>query len=105
METTTRPNFFQRIFGRRTPAQVEKPVTLADAPKPLPGTLLTLDLPPNDPLVAYFSSQPGVVEIDKLNLDSPALRDLNKQGVKMVIPLVNQGELLGLMNLGSRLSD
>lgn len=105
METTTRPNFFQRILGRGTPAEVEKPVPLPDAPKPLPGTLLTLDLPPNDPLVAYFSSQPGVVELDKLNLDSPALRDLNSQGVKMVIPLVNQGELLGLMNLGSRLSD
>jgi serine phosphatase RsbU (regulator of sigma subunit)/anti-sigma regulatory factor (Ser/Thr protein kinase) len=40
-----------------------------------------------------------------LNLDSPALRDLQAQGVKLVIPLVNQGELLGLMNLGPRLSD
>ncbi len=110
METTPKPNLWQRIFGggktglgtesRSVPAS-----STADAPKPLPGTLLTLDLPPNDPLVAYFQSTPGVVELDKLNLDSPALRDLNKQGVKLVIPLVNQGELLGLMNLGNRLSD
>lgn len=105
METTsTKPNFWQRIFGGKTPER-EKPAALPDAPKPLPGTLLTLDLPPNDPLVAYFQSTPGVVELDKLTLDSPALRDLNKQGVKLVIPLVNQGELLGLMNLGNRLSD
>lgn len=105
METTNqRPNFWQRLFGRGA-APIEKPVALPDAPKPLPGTLLTLDLPPNDPLVAYFSSQPGVVEVDKLNLESSALRDLQAQGVKLVIPLVNQGELLGLMNLGQRLSD
>ncbi len=105
METTTKPNFIQRLFGGGKTTQPDKPVALPDAPRPLPGTLLTLDLPPNDPLVAYFSSQPGVVDVDKLNLDSPALRDLTKQGVKMVIPLVNQGELLGLMNLGNRLSD
>lgn len=105
METTTKPNFIQRLFGGAKATGQDKPAPLPDAPRPLPGTLLTLDLPPNDPLVAYFSSQPGVVDVDKLNLDSPALRDLNKQGVKMVIPLVNQGELLGLMNLGNRLSD
>lgn len=104
METTTKPNLWQRLFGGKT-VPTEKPVVVSDAPKPLPGTLVTLDLPPNDPLVAYFSTTPGVVELDKLNLDSPALRDLNKQGVRMVIPLVNQGELLGLLNLGSRLSD
>ncbi len=106
METTsTKPSLWQRLLGGGKPAEAEKPIPLPDAPKPLPGTLLTLDLSPNDPLVAFFQSTPGVVELDKLNLDSPALRDLNKQGVKLVIPLVNQGELLGVINLGSRLSD
>lgn len=105
METTTRPTLWQRLFGRSTPTETTRPVALPEASQPLPGTLLTLDLPPNDPLVAYFASMPGVVELDKLNLDSPTLRELRKQGVKIVIPLVNQGELLGLMNLGSRLSD
>lgn len=107
METTTstKPSLWQRLLGGGRAAEAKKPAPVPDAPKPLPGTLLTLDLPPNDPLVAYFQSTPGVVELDKLNLDSPALRDLNKQGVKLVIPLVNQGELLGLMNLGNRLSD
>ncbi len=104
MEMTPKPNFWQRLFGGARSAQAER-VVLPEAPKPLPGTLLTLDLPPNDPLVAYFSGQPGVVEIDKLNLDSPSLHELKQQGVKLVIPLVNQGELLGLLNLGNRLSD
>jgi serine phosphatase RsbU (regulator of sigma subunit)/anti-sigma regulatory factor (Ser/Thr protein kinase) len=104
METTPKPGIWQRLFGGGRTAQVDR-VSLPDAPRPLPGTLVTLDLPPNDPLVAYFSTQPGVVEIDNLNLDSPSLRDLHKQGVKLVVPLVNQGELLGLLNLGNRLSD
>jgi serine phosphatase RsbU (regulator of sigma subunit)/anti-sigma regulatory factor (Ser/Thr protein kinase) len=104
METINKPNFFQRLFGGKGTEAV-KPEPVSDAPTPLPGTLLTLDLPPNDPLVAYFSTTPGVVELDKLNLDSPALRDLKDQGVRLVVPLVNQGELLGLINLGSRLSD
>jgi serine phosphatase RsbU (regulator of sigma subunit)/anti-sigma regulatory factor (Ser/Thr protein kinase) len=64
-----------------------------------------IDIAPNDPIVAYFLSAPGAVEIDKLHLDSPALRVLKEAGVKMAIPLVSQGELVGLLNLGPRLSE
>lgn len=63
-----------------------------------------VDIAPNDPIVAYLLSAPGTVEIDKLNLDSPALRALKEAGVQMVVPLVGQGELVGLLNLGPRLS-
>lgn len=110
METIAKPSLWQRIFGggKKRMETESGSVSISnapDAPVPLPGTLLTLDLPPNDPLIAYFATQPGVVELDKLNLDSPALRELKNQGVRLVIPLINQGELLGLMNLGNRLSD
>ena len=64
-----------------------------------------IDIVPNDPIVAYFLSAPGAVEIDKLHLDSPALRALKEAGVKMAVPLVSQGELVGLLNLGPRLSE
>src|SRR5579872_4212905 len=64
-----------------------------------------LDIAPNDPLTAYFLSAPGAVEIGKLHMDSPALKVLQAAGVKMVIPLVSQGELVGLLNLGPRLSE
>src|SRR5437764_11732910 len=64
-----------------------------------------IDIAPNDPIVAYFLSAPGAVEIDKLNLDSPALRALKEAGVQVAIPLVSQGELVGLLNLGPRLSE
>src|SRR6266478_4553422 len=64
-----------------------------------------LDIAPNDPIVAYFLSSPGPVEVDKLHLDSPALQALKVAGVKLTIPLVSQGELVGLLNLGPRLSE
>jgi serine phosphatase RsbU (regulator of sigma subunit)/anti-sigma regulatory factor (Ser/Thr protein kinase) len=64
-----------------------------------------MDIAPNDPIVAYFLSAPGAIEVDKLHLDSPALRAMKDAGVKLAIPLVSQGELVGLLNLGPRLSE
>lgn len=93
----------QRIFGRE---KVEPEVpSVAPAPRAQVDALRTLDLPPNDPLVAYFQNVPGVVDISTLNLDSPALRELKKENVRLVVPLVSQGELLGVIHLGPRLSE
>jgi serine phosphatase RsbU (regulator of sigma subunit)/anti-sigma regulatory factor (Ser/Thr protein kinase) len=64
-----------------------------------------VDIPPNDPIVAYFQSAPGAVDLDGLDLDSPALEELRAAGVRLAVPLVSQGELVGLLNLGPRLSD
>ena len=64
-----------------------------------------MDIAPNDPIVAYFLSSPGAIEIDKLHLASPALQAMKDAGVKLAIPLVSQGELVGLLNLGPRLSE
>ncbi len=64
-----------------------------------------VEIAPNDPIVAYFLSAPGVVEIDKLHLDSPTLRALKAAKVKLAIPLISQGELIGVLNLGQRLSE
>ena len=46
-------------------------------------------------------ARPGAVDIDALELDSPALDALREAGVKLVVPLVSQGELIGLLNLGA----
>jgi serine phosphatase RsbU (regulator of sigma subunit)/anti-sigma regulatory factor (Ser/Thr protein kinase) len=64
-----------------------------------------MDIAPNDPIVAYFLSDPGAIEVDKLHLDSPALLAMKAAGVKLAVPLVSQGELVGLLNLGPRLSE
>ncbi|HEX8731583.1 MAG TPA: SpoIIE family protein phosphatase [Ktedonobacterales bacterium] len=63
-----------------------------------------VDIAPDDPLVAYFLDTPGAVELDRLRLDSPALTALKAAGVAIAIPLVSQGELVGVLNLGPRLS-
>jgi serine phosphatase RsbU (regulator of sigma subunit)/anti-sigma regulatory factor (Ser/Thr protein kinase) len=93
-----------RRLGRskRDAQPIEKPATGLRARK---IETPHLDIAPNDPLVAYFLSAPGAVEIDKLHMDSHALKALQTAGVKMVIPLVSQGELVGLLNLGPRLSE
>jgi serine phosphatase RsbU (regulator of sigma subunit) len=63
-----------------------------------------IEIAPNDPILAYLASVSGVVEVDRLDLDSPALRAMKAADVKVVVPLVSQGELIGLLNLGPRMS-
>jgi serine phosphatase RsbU (regulator of sigma subunit)/anti-sigma regulatory factor (Ser/Thr protein kinase) len=65
----------------------------------------TFEIAPNDPLLAYLQSAGGAVEVDRLELDSPAVTALRAAGVSLVVPLVSQGELIGTLNLGPRLSD
>jgi serine phosphatase RsbU (regulator of sigma subunit)/anti-sigma regulatory factor (Ser/Thr protein kinase) len=90
--------------GRTAPAvaasvaEPARPPALAPAPAPV-------DIAPNDPIIPYFQSAAGAVDIDALELESPALEAMRASGVKLVVPLVTQGELIGLLNLGPRLSD
>lgn len=65
----------------------------------------TVEIAPNDPLVAYLQSARGVVEVDRLEMESPALQSLKQAGVRLTVPLVAQGELIGVLNLGPRLSE
>src|SRR3954447_8395159 len=99
-----------RPFRRRSrqrghdaaPAETAEPVPVgieaALAPVPV-------EIGANDPLLAYLQSASGAVDIEALELDSPALAELRTAGVKLVVPLVSQGELIGVLNLGPRLSE
>ena len=73
------------------------------APKVVEVTL-NIDIAPNDPLLLYLQQATGPVDIEELALDSSALRELQASGVKLVVPLISQGELLGMINLGAWLS-
>jgi serine phosphatase RsbU (regulator of sigma subunit)/anti-sigma regulatory factor (Ser/Thr protein kinase) len=64
-----------------------------------------LDIAPHDPCLTFFQSNPEPVDLETLKLDSPGVRALREAGVRMVVPLVTQGELIGLLNLGPRLSE
>ena len=104
---STWPQSIARVIRRS-----ERPAALADKPVPAievealsPAAAPVVQIPPNDPIVAYFQSAPGAVDLDGLELDSPALEELRAAGVRLAVPLVSQGELVGLLNLGPRLSD
>ena len=63
-----------------------------------------IPIPPDDPLTHYLLLASGVVDLDQVQLASPALQLLRAAGVKLTIPLIHQGELLGALHLGPRMS-
>ncbi len=66
---------------------------------------IALDIAESDPLLAYLQTSAGPVDVARLELDSPAVTALREAGVALVVPLVSQGELIGTLNLGPRLSE
>ena len=99
---TTIPSNLRRVLRREprvrpTTEPVAAPSERVEAPP--------VEIAPNDPLVAYFSGATGAVDISTLQLDSPALEGLREAGIRLVVPLVSQGELIGLLNLGPRRSE
>ncbi len=81
------------------------PAAKPDAPRPNVLETPPIDIAPNDPILAFFHAGSGAVSVDEFQLDSPAVRQLRATGVKLVVPLISQGELIGLLNLGPRLSE
>ena len=84
--------------------RVERPAPSMIAPQSRPAETTELQIAPDDPIVAYFQHSSGAVDIEHLKLDSPALEAMRAASVRLVVPLVSQGELIGLLNLGPRLS-
>lgn len=95
-------NTWQKWVGRFSRSN-DQPISIPEHPQR--AVAVDLDIGPDDPLVEYFINSPDAVEIDKIMIESDALNMLKDQGVKLVVPLVSQGELIGLLNLGPRLSE
>jgi serine phosphatase RsbU (regulator of sigma subunit)/anti-sigma regulatory factor (Ser/Thr protein kinase) len=109
MSELTRP--IRRLLGRGdretavvASTTVPEPATTPVAPGTSPASI-AVDIAETDPLLAYLQTAPGPVDLARLELDSPAVRDLRAAGVALVVPLVSQGELIGTLNLGPRLSE
>jgi serine phosphatase RsbU (regulator of sigma subunit)/anti-sigma regulatory factor (Ser/Thr protein kinase) len=66
---------------------------------------IDLEIASNDPLLAYIQQNPAVFDAAQLKLDSPAIMAMRQAGIRLVVPLVSQGELIGLINLAQRMSD
>ena len=94
-----------RTFRRRLRRAPHEEQAAAAAPLAPGEEAAPIDIAPNDPLLAYLQSASGAVDIEALELDSPALAELKAAGIKLAVPLVSQGELIGVLNLGPRLSE
>ena len=110
MSELTRP--IRRLFRREdrtgkiaTTAAEPEPIPVPTAADALSQSSITVEIAESDPLMAYLQTAPGSVELARLELDSPAVRALRDAGVVLVVPLVSQGELIGTLNLGPRLSE
>ena len=109
MTALTRP--IRRLFGRGDPAaEISSPPTdpemaIPTATPESTTSTIAVDIAEDDPLLPYLQSAAGPVDLARLELDSPAVRELRAAGVALVVPLVSQGELIGTLNLGPRLSE
>ena len=66
----------------------------------------SVEVPTDAPLVNHLYHAGGAVELDPLELAGcPALQILKSAGAKVAVPLIAQGELLGWLSLGPRLSE
>ncbi len=93
---------WRRVANRRVAdagapleAIVEAPLEAAPA----------VEIPEKDPLLPYLAAASGPVDLETLALDTPAVARLRAAGVRLVVPLVSSGELIGTLNLGPRLSE
>jgi hypothetical protein len=107
--TTTTPGRARRLPALRLPRRGRSSRTADSAAPETPREAFAeapqIDIDPKDPVLAYFQAHPEPVQLDGLKLDTPGVQALREAGVKLVVPLVSQGELIGLLNLGPRLSE
>jgi serine phosphatase RsbU (regulator of sigma subunit)/anti-sigma regulatory factor (Ser/Thr protein kinase) len=65
----------------------------------------SISIPAGDPLETVLLTAGGPVEVSGLDIDSDTLAQARDSGVELIVPLIGQGELLGALYLGARLSD
>lgn len=97
-------SLWRSLFRRNGRPSEEAGPPESEARGEIPVEAPQFEIAPDDPILPYLASVSGVVEVEKLELESPALARMREAGVKIVVPLVSQGELIGLLNLGPRMS-
>src|SRR5680860_1676263 len=102
--TSLTGSFRRRLLGRSAETRHEPRARTEPVDTPH-EEVAPVDIAPNDPLRAFMQSASGAVDVESLELDSPALAELKAAGVRLAVPLVSQGELIGVLNLGPRRSE
>ena len=88
------------LLKRRRPA-----ARTPEAPLPAVPVADGIEIPEHDAFHAYLLQAGAPVDLERLELASPTVAAMRTAGVVLVVPLISQGELLGTLNLGPRLSD
>ena len=98
---------FSQALRRVSRLKVSQPTAgdTVTAIAPQVGSMAQVEIAENDPILPFLQSAAGPVDLQTLDLDSAALRDLRAAGVRLVVPLITHGELIGTLNLGPRLSE
>lgn len=96
-----------RLGGRRSASAVAdlQPAPAGFEGGPRGANEAPVEISPTDPLFGYLQASNGVVDVDRLELASPSLERLRELGVRVIVPLVSQGDLIGALYLGPRRSD
>lgn len=93
--------FVGKPSGNRDP---KKPADDDVALPPGGGQGGILGIASDDTLLSYLCAHPEAVDIRALPVDSPGVNTLKQAGAHTIVPLVAQGELVGFIMLGPRLS-
>src|SRR5262252_9895868 len=90
----------------------ERARSIVNGPRPGPervararATGPPVDIAPDDPIVEYLLHSTAPVDLRSVPTDSPAGASLRGAGMQLLVPLVNQGELVGVLSLGRRRGD
>lgn len=91
-----------RYLWRRVGHRVDDPGGVAGD-----GVVAPFEVAEDDPLLLHLQMNPETVAVRELGteLDSPALEAMRAADVEVVVPLVAQGQLIGVLNLGRRRSE
>lgn len=94
-----RPRRLRRLFDRR---DIE---VASDEGREQTRSVAPIEIPFNDPLIVYLTSARRPLLVSDLELESAAVDRLRVAGVQMLVPLVTNGQLVGVIQLGARLSE
>jgi serine phosphatase RsbU (regulator of sigma subunit) len=108
VEVTMQPAFVSVWLTRRagggTDRSVDDDRSAGSAGAPETADAAALELPADDRVVGAVLEHGATVPVRRLAVTSPTLRTLVASGAELVVPLVSQGELVGMLALGRHLS-
>jgi serine phosphatase RsbU (regulator of sigma subunit)/anti-sigma regulatory factor (Ser/Thr protein kinase) len=107
LEVTTparpEPSGARRRSGKGTAKAVRSP--RRGEMEPASSAIIDVVIDDGDPVLDFLQAAPGPLDIAALPQFSPAVQRMHAQGVRVVVPLVTSGELVGVIALGARRSE